>query len=350
MKFNRILEQYVRESEALTKIIVKVDPLNNSRKDYRDLDGYEGYILKEENDMWSILFENINIPIADVPFSVIKVVDVPCDETFNNIRMFGLKAIEERKGLTMEIISKIQACNSIDFLEQYLKEEGLNDSEIKDVYKKALLSNTISENVLRTAGKTTRKVGKILGNILQPDYAIAGLINKGVEAVTDKYNEIKGKIQQDWGSEATDKAERNNTTSTPTGATRTPTLPASAPTSTVSAPPTELARKVDTISPTPYSKTNSIMGYFDSGRISNNFKVYKNTNDNSWYFHNTKTNDIIKIAPHLTDQRYILVRLANLYNNAPDPTKSKNYFDTKLYNEMPTGNIWFLNNSLSNLG
>ena len=133
MKFNRILEQYVRESEALTKIVVKVDPLNNSRKDYRDLDGYEGYILKEENDMWSILFENINIPIADVPFSVIKVVDVPCDETFNNVRMFGLKAIEERKGLTMEIINKIQACNSIDFLEQYLKEEGLNDSEIKDV-------------------------------------------------------------------------------------------------------------------------------------------------------------------------------------------------------------------------
>jgi uncharacterized protein YjbJ (UPF0337 family) len=339
MKFNRILEQYVRESEALTKIVVKVDPLNNSRKDYRDLDGYEGYILKEENDMWSILFENINMPIVDVPFSVIKVVDVPCDETFNNVRMFGLKAIEERKGLTMEIISKIQACNSIDFLEQYLKEEGLNDSEIKDVYKKALLSNTISENVLRTAGKITRGVGKVLGNILQPDYAIAGLINKGVEKVTGKYNEIKGKIQQDWGSAETDKPQANKPQ-------------ANKPQGNISypKPPHQITSRVDTISPTPYSKTNSIMGYFNSGGISNNFKVYKNTNDNSWYYHNTKTNDIIKIAPHLTDQRYILVRLANLYDNAPDPTKSKNYFDTKLYNEMPTGNIWFLNNSLSNLG
>jgi hypothetical protein len=345
MKFNRILEQYVRESEALTKIIVKVDPLNNSRKDYRDLDGYEGYILKEENDMWSILFENINIPISDVPFSIIKIVDVPCDETFNNVKMLGLKAIEERKGLTMEIINKIQACNSIDFLEQYLKEEGLNDSEIKDVYKKALLSNTISENVLRTAGKIARKTGKVLGTVLQPDYAIAGLINKGREAVRSKKNEIIGNIQQAWGSDETDKDESQ------ANKPQADKPQANKPQGNISypKPPHQITSRVDTISPTPYSKTNSIMGYFDSGGISNNFKVYKNTNDNSWYFHNTKTNDIIKIAPHLTDQRYILVRLANLYNNAPDPTKSKNYFDTKLYNEMPTGNIWFLNNSLSNL-
>jgi len=182
MKFNRILEQYVRESEALTKIVVKVDPLNNSRKDYRDLDGYEGYILKEENDMWSILFENINMPIADVPFSVIKVVDVPCDETFNNVKMFGLKAIEERKGLTMEIINKIQACNSIDFLEQYLKEEGLNDSEIKDVYKKALLGNTLMEGLLDTiysgVEKVVKKAGQVIGKAVPEIPALkTGLTN-----------------------------------------------------------------------------------------------------------------------------------------------------------------------------
>jgi hypothetical protein len=336
MKFNRILEQYVKESEALTKIMLKVDPANSVNKDYRDFDGYEGYILKENNNKWSVLFENIDIPVMDVPFSVIKVVDIPCDETFNNVRMFGLKAIEERKGLTMEIINKIQACNSIDFLEQYLKEEGLNDSEIKDVYKKALLSDTINENALRAAGKIVRGTGKVLGTVLQPDYAIAGLINKGREKVTKKFDEIKGKIKQDWESDETDKDESQ----------------ADKPQGNISypKPPHQVTSRVDGISPTSYSKTDSIMGYFNSGRISNIFKVYKNTNDNSWYFHNTKTNDIIKIAPHLSDQRYILVRLANLYGSAPDPAKSKNYFDTKLYNEMPTGNIWFLNKSLSNLG
>ena len=160
MKFNRILEQYVKESEALTKIMLKVDPANSINKDYRDFDGYEGYILKENNNKWSVLFENIDIPVMDVPFSVIKVVDIPCDETFNNVKMFGLKTIEERKGLTMEIISKIQACNSVDFLEQYLKEEGLNDSEIKDVYKKALLGNTISEGLIRKISDGIKRVAK----------------------------------------------------------------------------------------------------------------------------------------------------------------------------------------------
>jgi uncharacterized protein YjbJ (UPF0337 family) len=348
MKFSRILEQYVRESEALTKIVVKVDPLNNSRKDYRDLDGYEGYILKEENDMWSILFENINMPIVDVPFSVIKVVDVPCDETFNNVRMFGLKAIEERKGLTMEIISKIQACNSIDFLEQYLKEEGLNDSEIKDVYKKALLSNTISENVLRTAGKITRGVGKVLGNVLQPDYAIAGLIKKGTDAVQGKKREILGNIQQAWGSEATDKAERSNTTSAPTGATSTPTGSASAPTSTVSAPPTELARKVDNASEIIYPRTHHLIGYFNSGGVSSNFKFYKNINTNSFYFHNTVTQDIIKNTP-IPGSNNIKVQIGNLYYPAPDPNKSKNYFENQLPKEMASNNIRFLNRSLANI-
>ena len=38
MKFNRILEQYVKESEALTKIMLKVDPANSINKDYRDFD------------------------------------------------------------------------------------------------------------------------------------------------------------------------------------------------------------------------------------------------------------------------------------------------------------------------
>jgi hypothetical protein len=185
MEFNRILEQYVKESEALTKIMLKVDPANSVNRDYRDLDGYEGYILKENNNnKWSVLFESVDIPIMDVPFSVIQVVDIPCDETFNSVKLLGLKAIEERKGLTMEVISKIQACSSIDFLEQYLKEEGLNDSEIKDIYKKALLSSTVNES-LKAVGTGFRAAK----NILQPDYYVAGLINKGVEKYKEKYKE-----------------------------------------------------------------------------------------------------------------------------------------------------------------
>lgn len=345
MKFNRILEQYVRESEALTKIIVKVDPLNNSRKDYRDFDGYEGYILKENNNKWSVLFENIDMPVMDVPFSVIKVVDIPCDETFNNVRMFGLKAIEERRGLTMEIINKIQACNSIDFLEQYLKEEGLNDSEIKDVYKKALLSDTISENVIGTAGKIFRKAKKVVGTVLQPDYAIADLISKGRDKVMGKYNEIKDNIAQRWGSDATDKKAESQTGS----GTETPNQRQGASGSIgYPRPPYQITSRVDNVQPRNYSRASPLMEYIKSGGVSNIFKYYKNTNNNSNYFHNTRTDDIIRIIPIIGSNDFT-VQIGNLHSPAPDPDRSKSYFENNLRNEMAGNNIRFLNRSLSNL-
>lgn len=311
MKFNRILEQYVKESEALTRIMLKVDPVNSVNKDYRDFDGYEGYILKENNNKWSVLFENIDIPVMDVPFSVVKVVDIPCDETFNNVRMFGLKAIEERKGLTMEIINKIQACNSIDFLEQYLKEEGLNDSEIKDVYKKALLSDTISEGASGTATPTMLgKVGKVLGAVLQPDYAIA-------DFVKNKYKEVKDNIKKAWGGNTEEQA---------------PPTPPSTPGNIASPtrPPSEITRKVDNSPLKQYAANSPLINYIKSGSIPPNiYKSYIDSNTRSNYYYNTKTHDIIKITP-IIGRTDLTVQLGNLYDAAPpNPDTSQDYFNKK---------------------
>ena len=307
MKFNRILEQYVKESEALTRIMLKVDPANSINKDYRDLDGYEGYILKENNNKWSVLFENIDMPVMDVPFSIVKVVDIPCDETFNNVRMFGLKAIEERKGLTMEIINKIQACNSIDFLEQYLKEEGLNDSEIKDVYKKALLSDTINENVLRAAGEIFRKAKKVAGNVLQPDYAIADYVKK-------KYKEVKDNIKKAWGGNTEEQA---------------PPTPQSTPGNIAgpTRPPSEITRKVDSSPLKQYAANSHLINYIKSGSIPPNiYKSYIDSNTNSNYYYNTRTHDIIKITP-IIGRTDLNVQLGNLYDVAPNPDTSQDYFN-----------------------
>jgi hypothetical protein len=334
MKFNRILEQYVKESEALTKIMLKVDPANSVNRDYRDLDGYEGYILKENNNIWSVLFENIDIPIMDVPFSVIQVVDIPCDETFNSVKLLGLKAIEERKGLTMEIMSKIQACSSIDFLEQYLKEEGLNDSEIKDVYKKALLSGTVNESILKGVG-TGFKVAK---TILQPDYAVAGLINKGVDKYRGKKAEIKGNIKKAFGfvepgKEDQDQNKDKNNLQNKTGS--------------MEAPRQEIALKVDNATPTSYDASSELITYINSNNIpSNVFKSYKDSNNNIRYYHNTTTNDIIKITP-TTDPRTYNIRFGNLYSAAPDPVKSKEYFEKVFPSELAANNIRFHNKSLA---
>ena len=330
MEFNRILEQYVKESEALTRIMLKVDPANSVNRDYRDLDGYEGYILKENNNKWSVLFESVDIPIMDVPFSVIQVVDIPCDETFNSVKLLGLKAIEERKGLTMEVISKIQACSSIDFLEQYLKEEGLNDSEIKDVYKKALLSGTVNESL--------KAVGKIAKNILQPDYYVAGLINKGVEKYRDKKKEIEGNIKNTLGFGANNASQDKNK-SKPQDKT-----------GNIIAPPHEIASKVNSAAVVPYLNNSSLIGYFNSGKVSDKFKAYKN--NNSRYLHNTVTDDIFKLTPAPADNRYSQVQIGNRISAAVDPNKAAAYFnDNAFASEMNSNinNMKFIKNALTNI-
>jgi hypothetical protein len=334
MEFNRILEQYVKESEALTKIMLKVDPANSINRDYRDLDGYEGYILKENNNKWSVLFESVDIPIMDVPFSVIQVVDIPCDETFNSVKLLGLKAIEERKGLTMEVISKIRACSSIDFLEQYLKEEGLNDSEIKDVYKKALLSGTVNESLKAVVGKGF----ELARNILQPDYFVAGLINKGVKKYQDKKEEIKGNIAKAFGFGANNVSQDKNK-SKPQNKT-----------GTIIAPPHEIASKVDSVTVVPYLNNSSLIGYFNSGKVSDKFKAYKN--NNSRYLHNTVTDDIFKLTPDPADTRSSQVQIGNRISASVDPTKAAAYFNGSVFtNEMITdiNNMKFIKTALTNI-
>ena len=333
MKFNRILEQYVKESEALTKIMLKVDPANSINKDYRDFDGYEGYILKENNNKWSVLFENIDMPVMDVPFSVIKVVDIPCDETFNNVRMFGLKAIEERKGLTMEIINKIQACNSIDFLEQYLKEEGLNDSEIKDVYKKALLGNLLGEGVidkLKTAGKWAVRG---LGTVLAPDYAIAGAIKTGVEKIKNIMGHGKTNKEEDT-TKATSKATSKVTHKQP---------------------PIPVKNAVDGanaigIPNTGGSSETKFLLYVQTNLLpTNNYVYYKNDIEASHYYVNNKTRDIIKIKPDITNGSRVLAQFGNLNSAVIDIAKVQKYLKSTFVNEQRTNKVFFINTSFSTL-
>jgi hypothetical protein len=155
MKFNRILEQYVKENESLTKVRLKVDPKDSIGIDFRNFDGYEGYIIKE-GKYFSILFEGVDLPIMQVPFSVIKVIKIGDTDILEKVKVAAIEKINRIKEITPEFLNKISACTSVDFLEQYLKEEGLSESDIKSIYK----NNMFSEDI---------DVGKLAGYALFPD-------------------------------------------------------------------------------------------------------------------------------------------------------------------------------------
>ena len=142
MKFNRILEQYVKENESLTKVRLKVDPKDSIGIDFRNFDGYEGYIIKE-GKYFNILFEGVDLPIMQVPFSVIKVIKIGNNDILNKVKAAAIEKVNRIKEITPEFLNKISACTSVDFLEQYLKEEGLSESDIKTIYKNNMFSEDI---------------------------------------------------------------------------------------------------------------------------------------------------------------------------------------------------------------
>lgn len=204
-KFNRILEQYVKENESLTRIRLKVDPKDRSGIDFRDFDGYEGYILKE-GKYFNILIEGMDFPIMQVPFSIIKVIDIKDKETFDRIKVAAIHEIANHKEVTLEFINKIGACNSVDFFEQYLKEEGLTDKDIKDIYKNFIFTNEmLSEAVnwgnvvkridaIRAYGGLAKTIGRTALGVIFPGYGLkkAGEIARGYEDFA-RYKANKGR-------------------------------------------------------------------------------------------------------------------------------------------------------------
>lgn len=164
-KFNRILEQYVKENESLTRVRLKVDPKDRSGIDFRDFDGYEGYILKEDK-YFNVLIEGMDFPIMQVPFSIIKVVDIKDKDTFDRVKVAAIKKINEIKDITPEFINKIGTCDSVDFFEQYLKEEGLSDFDLKDIYRNYIFTDTFTEAV------DWKTVGNTIGAIASPAFAL----------------------------------------------------------------------------------------------------------------------------------------------------------------------------------
>jgi hypothetical protein len=192
-KFNQILSLYVEDNIDLVKVRLKVDPKDKNIVDYKDFDGYEGYILKE-GAYYNVFFLQENLPVLQVPFSIISVTDIEDTNKFDTVKMAALKLLDKKGCLTDSKIRKIGMCNEVEFFEQYLREEGVTDSEIKDLYKNNLFENVLTEKVNwgRLAGlaatgvfapgyaadlvakKTKERTGEIFGKILDPRRKIFG--------------------------------------------------------------------------------------------------------------------------------------------------------------------------------
>ncbi len=153
MKFLSLLEQAV-QSTKLQKVRIKVDPVWSEKLGIINSPYYEGYILQECGGTEFKVFI-INTPSGINPVQTVSksnlepISDENTQETektakFNGSRLsiFKKHLVEKLKelGKDLESADVQQAISSSDisFIETYLKQMGLNDEDILNLYRKTL--------------------------------------------------------------------------------------------------------------------------------------------------------------------------------------------------------------------
>jgi len=136
MKYNQVILESLQKV-ALKKVRIKVDPINVSQNaDLSNCDGYEGYVLAEDQEITKVL---VITPDQEGDMSIM---DIPNEylERLANINE-NLAALKEFIVLALDIanddplIQNISACESIDDVEVFLRDRGLTDEDISNLYK-----------------------------------------------------------------------------------------------------------------------------------------------------------------------------------------------------------------------
>lgn len=132
MKFFNIIEKTIGE-QNLRRVRIKYDPLNKEHQAFKAYAGYEGYVLEECEGAVSVYVikpaAEMN-PMINIPASMM-------DAT--NPRLEALKVFLANKIGNETIAAMITQLNDIVSIEAILKDNGIDDAQLKDFYKEYML-------------------------------------------------------------------------------------------------------------------------------------------------------------------------------------------------------------------
>jgi hypothetical protein len=136
MKYNRIILESLQKV-ALKKVRIKVDPINVSQSaDLSNCNGYEGYVLAEDQEITKVLVitpdQENDMSIMDIPNEHLEQL-ANINENLTALKEFILLALDIASD--DPLIQNINACESIDDVEVFLKDRGLTDEDITNLYK-----------------------------------------------------------------------------------------------------------------------------------------------------------------------------------------------------------------------
>lgn len=134
MKFNKTIMESL-PGFGLKRIRLKCDPLNKEHDQYKAYSSYEGYVLEENGG-------TISVFVVGGPENLDPFVDVPQDMVQSDDKLAGIKEhlIASIEGEAMEIaVRMIGQLNDLTSIEAILKDNGLTDRDLKEIYREYIL-------------------------------------------------------------------------------------------------------------------------------------------------------------------------------------------------------------------
>jgi len=134
VKYNQILEECLKNLTSLQRIRIKTDP-KALHKEGRpeNCPAYEGYILEEGLTKVKILVLPPDLSIEEIPTDLIEfIADKEKNDAFSDLKNYAIQKLNLQEGNPS--ICQLQSSNNIDELEVFLKQAGLDEQDIADLY------------------------------------------------------------------------------------------------------------------------------------------------------------------------------------------------------------------------
>jgi hypothetical protein len=138
MKYDRIITESL-DKVTLKRVRIKVDPASVSvAEDLAKCDGYEGYVLAEDQSHMKVLVvmpgTSGKITVMSVPVEYLELVLQNLDQLrIDNFKRFIITSLDISDD--DPVIQQIQSSESIEDVEIFLKDRGMSDEEMTKLYK-----------------------------------------------------------------------------------------------------------------------------------------------------------------------------------------------------------------------
>ena len=141
-KFRSLMESTIKQAQ-LVRVKLKVDPALCAGGEIARYQGYEGYILAENDETVSVYLEcggECAGMVVSVPHGMVDVQQSL--SPLERVKLLALQAMVKNQGVSRDdtIVHVVASANSPEALEMCLIEHGLTDRDIVNLYKSVLFA------------------------------------------------------------------------------------------------------------------------------------------------------------------------------------------------------------------